>query len=88
MGLLRPQSGGYDDDRQTPGSRLCNREDRAMKKSEVLDLLRDMPEELDIERLIYLLYVRRKIELAVAAADAGEVISHEELVQQSEEWRD
>lgn len=59
-----------------------------MKKHEVLELLRDMPEELDIEKLIYTLYVRRKIELAVAAADDGRVISHDELVRQSEAWLD
>ena len=63
-------------------------EERGMKKSEMLEMLRDMPEDLDLAALIYTLYVRRKIELAVAAADAGETISHDELVQQSEEWRD
>jgi predicted transcriptional regulator len=59
-----------------------------MRKSDVLDLLRDMPDELDIEKLIYMLYVRRKIELGRAAADAGQVITHEEFVRQSDEWRD
>lgn len=59
-----------------------------MRKSDVLEMLREMPEELDIDKLIYTLYVRRKIELGVAAADAGRAISHEELVRQSDEWRD
>ena len=59
-----------------------------MRKSDVLDPLRDMPEELDIEKLNSMLYVRRKIELGRAAADAGETISHEELVRQSDDRRD
>ena len=57
-----------------------------MMKSEVLDLLRDLPEDLDIDKFIYTLYVRRQIELGIAAAEAGEEISHEEFEKLSEEW--
>ena len=56
-----------------------------MMKSEVFDLLRDLPEDLDIDKFIYTLYVRRQIELGIAAADAGEEISHEEFDNLSEE---
>lgn len=36
-----------------------------MKKSDVLELLQEMPEELDVEKLIYTLYLKRKLEIAV-----------------------
>lgn len=57
-----------------------------MKKSDVLELLRDMPEELDVDKFIYTLYVRRMIERGMADADAGREISHEEFERLSEEW--
>ena len=57
-----------------------------MKKSDIMEILRDMPEELDIDKLIYTLYVRRKIELAEADAEAGREISHEEFERLSDEW--
>ncbi|MGH2586019.1 MAG: hypothetical protein ACRDJE_13990 [Dehalococcoidia bacterium] len=59
-----------------------------MKKSDVLELLRDEPEELDIDKFIYTLWVRRKIERALAEADEDEGISHEEFVRQSDKWLD
>lgn len=57
-----------------------------MKKSEILDLLRDEPEELDVDKFIYTLYVRRQIERGIAAADAGDEISAEEFERLTEEW--
>ena len=57
-----------------------------MKKSDIMEILRDMPEELDIDKLIYTLYVRRKIELAEADVEAGREISHEEFERLSDEW--
>jgi hypothetical protein len=58
----------------------------AMKKSELLELIRELPEDLDIDKFIYTLYVRRKIEIGIADADAGRVITHEEFEKLSEEW--
>ncbi len=55
-----------------------------MKKSDVLELLKDMPEELDAEKLIYTLYVRRKVELGLAALDAGEETPDEEVAEETQ----
>lgn len=60
--------------------------DPTMKKTDVLELLREQPEDLDIDRFIYTLYVRRQIEIGIAAADASDEISHEEFVELSEQW--
>ncbi len=57
-----------------------------MKKTDVLDLLRDMPEEIDADELIYRLYLRQKLEASESAVDSGNVLSHEEVVRRSEEW--
>jgi hypothetical protein len=57
-----------------------------VRKSDVIELLRDMPEEIDVDKLIYTLYFRRKIEVAEADAEAGREISHEEFEKLSNEW--
>ena len=57
-----------------------------MKKSDVLELLRDESEEVDIDRFIYTLHVRRQIELGLAAADAVQAYSPERFEQLSTEW--
>ena len=57
-----------------------------MKKSDVFDLLRDMPDDLDPEELIYRVYLKEKLEASEAAAAAGDVLSHEEVVRLTDEW--
>ena len=57
-----------------------------VKKDDVLALLRRMPDEIDMEDLQYRLYVLQKIKEGEAAFQAGDVVSQEELEQQSEEW--
>lgn len=59
-----------------------------MKKSEILDLMRELPEDLDVDAFICTLWFRRKIERALVDAEYDEGIPHDELVRQSEEWRD
>jgi len=57
-----------------------------MKKDAILELLRDMPEDVDADELMYRLYLRQKLEASEGALEAGKVFSHEEVVQRSEEW--
>ena len=57
-----------------------------MKKHDILELLRDMPEDIDADELIYRVYLRQKLEASEAAVEAGKVLSHEEVVRRSEEW--
>ena len=57
-----------------------------MEKDAILELLRDMPEDVDADELMYRLYLRQKLEASEAAVEAGETLSQEEVVQQNEEW--
>ncbi len=59
-----------------------------MKKRDVLELLEDQPEELDIDQFLYTLYVRRQIELGIAAADAGDLVPHDEVEREFGQWPD
>ena len=69
------------------GSRpLAGKGRHDVKKVELLEIIRKLPEDIDLEKLMYTLYVRRQIEIGLAAADAGDEISHEEFEKLSEEW--
>jgi hypothetical protein len=58
-----------------------------MKKSDMADMLRDLPEELDAEELIYRFYLKEKIDVAEAAARNGDTLTHEEALRLAESWR-
>jgi predicted transcriptional regulator len=57
-----------------------------VKKHDVLALLHEMPDDIDTDDLMYRLYLRQKIEAAEDAAEAGDVIPHDEVVRRSDEW--
>ena len=52
-------------------------------KQQVLDLLKDLPEQVDIDEVIYRLYLRQKIELAEQDVREGRLISHAEVVKET-----
>lgn len=57
-----------------------------MKKAELLELLREMPEELDIDKLLYTLYVRHQVELALADKAEGRVYTQEQIEHEISSW--
>ena len=58
-----------------------------MRKEDVLDLVQQMPDEIDIEELQYRLYVLEKLRRSEESIRAGRVVSHEEAKRQMDEWR-
>ena len=54
-----------------------------MKKNDVLALLREMPDDIDTDDLMYRLYLRQKLEAAEAAAETGDVIPHDAVIRRS-----
>jgi hypothetical protein len=57
-----------------------------MTKQQILELVEKMPNEVDSEEVIYRLYLRGKLDRAEAAVANGEVISHDEVVRESQKW--
>ena len=55
-------------------------------KQHVLDLLKDMPEQVDIDEVIYRLYLRQKLELAEQDVREGRLISHADVVRETSKW--
>jgi len=58
-----------------------------IRKEEVLDLLRQMPDEVDVEELIYRLYLLEKLAAAEEDIAAGRTLSAEEVKAQTASWR-
>jgi hypothetical protein len=50
-----------------------------MHKEEVLELVRQLPDEVDTEELIYRLYLLEKLETVEADLAAGRTLSAEEV---------
>lgn len=57
-----------------------------MKKAVILDLIKDLPDELDPEEVMYRIFLREKLEAAERAAAAGDVLTQDEVEAQSDEW--
>ena len=55
-------------------------------KQEALESLRHLPEEADIDEIMYRLYVIDKLRKSRNAVERGEVISHEDLKREIEKW--
>ncbi len=58
-----------------------------ISRAEVLELIRQLPEEVEIEDLIYRLYLREKLAAAEADIAAGRTLSAEEVRTQAASWR-
>lgn len=59
-----------------------------MKKTAIVALLEDMPEEIDVDRLIYVLALRRDIERGIAGIEARRFVTDEELDAIIDSWQE
>ncbi len=57
-----------------------------MKKQDILDIVQELPDEVDVDKLIYTLHFRREIDRGLAEADAGQEVSLEEIDVLIDEW--
>lgn len=51
-------------------------------------LIADLPEDASYDDIQYHLYVQQVLHERLAAVDRGEVVSHEEVKRQLQEWRE
>ncbi|MEK6693056.1 MAG: hypothetical protein AABY44_06485 [Nitrospirota bacterium] len=55
-------------------------------KQQVLELIKDLPDEVDIDEIMYRLYLRQKLESAEKDIREGRLISHDEVVKETSQW--
>jgi predicted transcriptional regulator len=48
-------------------------------KKQALQMIKNLPEKATWDDIMYEIYVRKKIEAGVKAADDGRVVTHEEM---------
>ena len=51
-------------------------------KEEAKRLIEDLPEQATWDDVMYEFYIRKKVETGLKAAEAGDVVSHEEVKRQ------
>ena len=56
-------------------------------KARVQELVDGLPDEVDLEEVMYRLYVLEKIEAGEADVAAGRTLSHEEVAARVHSWR-
>lgn len=55
-------------------------------KQEALESLRHLPDDADIDEIMYRLYVIDKLRKSREAIEQGQVLSHEDLKREIEQW--
>jgi hypothetical protein len=55
-------------------------------KQEVMETLQRLPEDVDIDEIMYQLYVLDKLRKSREAVERGEVISQDDLKREIEQW--
>ncbi len=58
-----------------------------ISKEEVLDLVSQLPDPIEVEELIYRLYLREKLAIAEESLAEGRALSSEEVRAQVSSWR-
>jgi hypothetical protein len=58
-----------------------------ISKEEVIELVRQLPEQVEIEELIYRLYLREKLAAAEADIAADRTLSAQDVRAQAASWR-
>ena len=49
-------------------------------------MIKDLPEQIDVDELMYRLYLGQKLEAAEEDVRAGKIISHEEVAKEISKW--
>ncbi len=57
-------------------------------KSTLIEMINQMPDSIDIDDLIYSLYLKKKVELGEEDIEAGRVMTHDNVVMETEKWFD
>ena len=55
-------------------------------KKEAIDTIANLPDDVDMEEIMYRLYVLDKIRKGREAVEQGHTISHEDLKREIERW--
>ena len=55
-------------------------------KQDAIDLIAQLPDDADVDEIMYRLYVLDKVRKGRDAVEQGRTVSHEELRREIEQW--
>jgi hypothetical protein len=55
-------------------------------KQQIFDIIKDLPDEVDVDEVMYRLYLRQKLESAENDVCEGRMLSQEEVVKETAQW--
>ncbi len=55
-------------------------------RNQLMEMVEELPEEIDVDDMIYRLYLRQKLETAEKDIEEGRVISHEDVMRETSKW--
>ncbi|MFH1824260.1 MAG: hypothetical protein ABH873_03425 [Candidatus Firestonebacteria bacterium] len=55
-------------------------------KQQIFELIKDLPKKIDIDEVMYRLYLKQKLETAEKDVREGRLISHEKVVKETSKW--
>ena len=57
-----------------------------LAKQQILEMINNLPEEIDVDELMYRLYLWQKLQSAEDDVSKGRLLSHEDLTKESSQW--
>ena len=57
-------------------------------RKQLLEMINELPEEVEVDELMYRLYLRQKLAAAEEDVRRGRTVPHDEAVQESSTWFD
>jgi hypothetical protein len=55
-------------------------------KQQIFDIIKDLPDEVDVDEVMYRLYLRQKLESAENDVREGRMLTQEEVVKETAQW--
>ena len=57
-----------------------------VEKNQILEMIKGLPEKIDVEELIYTLYLKQKLENAEKDVREGRLVAHEDVIKETSKW--
>ncbi|MCX5859544.1 MAG: hypothetical protein NT056_06555 [Proteobacteria bacterium] len=57
-----------------------------VEKNQILEMIKGLPEKIDVDELIYTLYLKQKLETAEKDVQENRLVAHEYVVKETSKW--
>jgi hypothetical protein len=57
-----------------------------VEKNQILEMIKGLPEKIDVDELIYTLYLKQKLETAEKDVQENRLVAHGDVVKETSKW--